>query len=125
MTALIRTIQAVSTLIGYVGAWVGLVAPDAPGQARPLAQAGFADDYLDTLPAYWRDAAQEGSPLRGVLFEQAGMSQSNGTLIAALNAQQHILGVLVVIAQEAVSEEEAETVRILAESLTVALHSIV
>jgi hypothetical protein len=111
---------------GYRGAWVGLVeraAPDAPGQVRPLAQAGYEAGYLDSLPPRWRDVGQEDSPLRAVLQEGQPHTHSNGSIIVAMQAPERPVGVLVVDTAEAapVAAAEAETLRILASNLAVAL----
>jgi hypothetical protein len=104
----------------YRGAWVGQVPPDASGQVRPLAQAGFDDAYLNSLPTHWRDAEQESSPLRGVLLENQQHSLYNGTInLFVLRAQERTLGVLVVHTHEteSIAADEAEMLRILADNL--------
>jgi len=108
---------------GYQGAWVGQVAPDAPAQVRPLAQAGFADDYLDKLPPHWRDAGHEGSPLRALLFDNHLQTSYSGGIALLIQAQERTLGVLVVevTATEPITAEESEMLRILVTHLALYL----
>jgi two-component system CheB/CheR fusion protein len=104
---------------GYRGVWVGMVAPDTPEQVQPLAQAGFDEGYLDSLPSRWRNAGQEDSPLRAILLENQQHSLYNGNVIFVLEVQKRILGVLVVYPYEAdsIPVDEVETLRTLADNL--------
>ena len=54
--------QHIVTIGGYRLAWVGIAEQDEDKSVRPIAQAGFADDYLAQLKITWADSERGQGP---------------------------------------------------------------
>ncbi|MDI6748387.1 MAG: PAS domain S-box protein [Rhodocyclaceae bacterium] len=62
--------RAVVDIGGYRMAWVGFAENDAPRSVRPVASAGFAAGYLESIELSWADTALGRGPAGTAIREQ-------------------------------------------------------
>ncbi len=119
---------------GYRMAWIGFAEQDEAKTVRPVAQAGFEEDYLNTVNITWADtedgrgptgtAIRTGHPViaRNIPtdcsfdpWREAALQRGYASLIALpLKRDDHVLGALNVYAAEPAAFDDEE-VRLLSE----------
>ncbi len=64
---------------GYRRCWLGYAGTDAAKSIRPVAQAGYADGYLETLNLTWADQAGGRGPVGSAIRSGAPVQEQNLT----------------------------------------------